>query len=1137
MIPLARYFQATIKHREELLSGKSSIEKVAKERSLNSKYLGRLWEALASEAKDASKLGMNELRKKWKGATVDDVPQLVAYVEQSQKVLWRFNPVGQIGRTGGPASWMEAVSPVVASQEFSLPLADIGEHELNLYLSDVNVSNVHSTEFVEWQQPRIEFGNSRPPIFLRDVRTISSQVESLIADALPATARYLSAVRELHTSKESIESIADRDRLNPMLLKAWAAYLDLGPASRAIKGHFAERLEAVAGYEAVNGWGSPQTPSILANHSADTIAFSTLTLPARSVFVHPSPALESVITWRSPIDAKIKLAGIVADADNNCGNGVEWRVQHQNSSGQSIIQHGSIESANQTTFAAAKEIEVMRGDIISLIINPRIGDHSCDTTRVDLTITEVGEQKRVWNLATDIVDRIQEANPLADKLGNLEVWHFCAQAIGPESRLSLPAGSTIAQWRAAILQNAEIDKLEQSIQNLLTTKDATSLNEGEREFCKQVLAWNGPLRWLDAVTPSTNDASSVYGLDAVMFGNSPDGTVVDAANLCVEASRVLEIKLPPQLLANATFRTTGTLHSAAGSAAEGGAVQLRVSNSRPAEQSIKWGDPIVTSPGPAREKLERALDEFRELFPAALCYGRIVPVDEVVTLTLYHREDEHLQRLMLNEEQRAELDRLWDQLFFVSQEPLLLTTAFEQITEFATQDRPDLVTAFTPMRDPIFKRAEAFRERMIECEPGQLAAVVQLASRAWRRTLTQDEEQKLRELYRQLRQAELPHEEAVGLTLARVLTSPAFLYKLENVGEGAEPAPVSAGELATRLSYFLWSSIPDEPLLESARRNKLASETAGTVPGELLVQTRRMLRDPRTRRLAIQFACQWLHVRDFDQNNDKNEQLFPEFVQLRDDMYEETVRYFEDLFRNDGSILDIIDGDHTFLNEAMARHYGIPGLQGPEWHRIDGMRARGRGGILGMATILASQSGASRTSPILRGVWVSETLLGERLPRPPADVPKLPDAVPEGLTARQLIELHSGQPQCAKCHVRIDPYGFALEQFDAIGRMQAGPVDTQARLMDGTTIDGIAGMQTYIAKTRRDVFVRHFCRKLLGYALGREVLLSDEPLLDQMQRSLEQNGFRFSVAIEAIVTSHQFRTIRGRAATEKSPGQ
>ncbi len=1148
VIPLALYFQATIAHRDELRSGKKSVDTIAEERSLNPKYLASLWDALSREDRDAPALGLSELRKKWNTATINDVPQLVAYVEQAQKMLWRFNPVGQIGRAGGPVSWMEAVSPIVTNHEFSLPLATAGEHELVVYLAAANLSDNGSADTVEWQHPRLEFGNGGTPILLRDVRALSSQIESLVATAIPATARYLSAVRVLRTRNESIESLAESRDLNRVLLKAWAAYLGLGPASREINGHFTERLHKVAGYEAINGWGSPQTPSILSNRSGDTISFSTLTLPARSVFVHPSPALESVIAWRSPLDGKIKLDGIVADADNNCGNGVEWSVLHQNSVGLNIVKQGSVATATQPAFAAANEIEVQRGDVISLVINPRSADHSCDTTRVDLTLTEVGGQKRVWNLVTDIVDRIQDGNPLADKLGNSEVWHFCSQAISPESRPLLPVGSSIAEWRAAIIQkrpNAEIEELEKSIQHLVTVKETTALNEGDREFRRQLLAWNGPLHWSDAAKTSPSDTSSVYGLDAAMFGTHPNGTAGDAANLCLEANHALEIKLPAQLLADATFRTTGTLHAADGSTAGGGAMQLRVSISRPVEQSASWFDPIIANPGPSREKLERALDEFRELFPAALCYGRIVPVDEVVTLTLYHREDTFFQRLMLNDEQRTALDRLWDQLLFVSQEPLLLTTAFEQISEFATQDRPDLVTAFSPMRGPIYERAEAFRRRMIAAEPLQLAAIIQLAGRAWRRPLSTEEEQKLRDLYRDLRQAELPHEEALALTLARVLTSPAFVYKLERAGQGTEPTPISPSELATRLSYFLWSSLPDDALTEVARNGQLAVGTGALKPDEnitassreheeSLQQTRRMLRDPRIRRMAIQFACQWLHVRDFDQNNDKNEQMFPEFVQLRGDMYEETVRYFEDMIRNDGSILDILDGDHTFVNEAMARHYGITGVQGNEWQKLAGMRARGRGGILGMASVLASQSGASRTSPILRGVWVSETLLGERLPRPPADVPKLPDAVPDGFTTRQLIELHSSQPQCAKCHVRIDPYGFALEQFDTIGRMQAEPVDTAARLMDGTKIDGIAGMQAYIATTRRDEFVQHFCQKLLGYALGREVLLSDEPLLDQMQQSLEQNGFRFSVAVEAIVTSHQFRTIRGRTAIEPS---
>ena len=181
-----------------------------------------------------------------------------------------------------------------------------------------------------------------------------------------------------------------------------------------------------------------------------------------------------------------------------------------------------------------------------------------------------------------------------------------------------------------------------------------------------------------------------------------------------------------------------------------------------------------------------------------------------------------------------------------------------------------------------------------------------------------------------------------------------------------------------------------------------------------------------------------------------------------------------------------------------------------------------------MATLLASQSGASRTSPILRGNWVYETLLGERLPRPPANVPQLPDEVPSGLTARQLIEKHSSVPACAKCHAQIDPFGFALEQYDAIGRLSRAEVDTTTKLVDGHTVVGLDGLRTYLLTERRGDVVRQFCRKLLGFALGREVQLSDEILIEEMQRRLERNDYRFSVAVESIVTSPQFQMVRGR---------
>ena len=316
--------------------------------------------------------------------------------------------------------------------------------------------------------------------------------------------------------------------------------------------------------------------------------------------------------------------------------------------------------------------------------------------------------------------------------------------------------------------------------------------------------------------------------------------------------------------------------------------------------------------------------------------------------------------------------------------------------------------------------------------------------------------------------------------------------------------------------------MPDEQLREAAEAGRLIAEE-----GELVRQTRRMLSDEKTRRMAVHFACQWLHLRDFDQNDDKNEKLYPEFASLRADMYEETVRFFEDMFRRNGSILDLLSADHTFLNESLARHYGISDVSGPEWKRVTGMRSQQRGGILAMATMLASQSGASRTSPILRGNWVSETLLGEPLPRPPVGIPLLPETVPTGLTARQLIEQHSSDPACAKCHARIDPYGFALEQYDAVGRVRTKLADTKTTLYEGLTIDGLDGLREYLLTQRRDDVVRNFCRKLLGFALGREVQLSDEPLIDDMLKKLNSGDYRFHVAIESIVLSKQFRQIRG----------
>jgi hypothetical protein len=248
-------------------------------------------------------------------------------------------------------------------------------------------------------------------------------------------------------------------------------------------------------------------------------------------------------------------------------------------------------------------------------------------------------------------------------------------------------------------------------------------------------------------------------------------------------------------------------------------------------------------------------------------------------------------------------------------------------------------------------------------------------------------------------------------------------------------------------------------------------------------------------------------------------------------MLEETVLFFEDMIRNNRPLLRALSAEHTFLNESLAHHYGIPDVIGSNWRRVDEVGRYGRGGILAQASTLATQSGASRTSPILRGNWICEVLLGDRLPRPPKDVPQLPEEVPVGLNERELTERHSSDPACSKCHARIDPLGFALEQFDAIGRYRESDtrnqmIDAKVRLVDGTEVLGLVGLRDYLAKTRKADFLKQFQRKLLGYALGRAVQLSDEPLLESMIVDT-QSGICMQDLIQSIVTSRQFREIRG----------
>ncbi len=1071
VIPLEKYFAALLEERGALVAGKKTPAELARERGLSEKYLGTLWTRFTT--KDAP-YPLDGIIHQWQAAKPGDAGGLAASIKEWQQRLWRFHPIGQIGKRNGPASWQEAVTPLAEEREVRLRLpAEAGEPVTLTLLTEAAGAGGGR---VSWQDARLLRGNA-PPLPLLQVEAIGKRLEELRKDGLAHSADYLAALLE----PDGLEAVAARRGLNAKLLANWSALTGIGRSvTPEIRGHFTERMDNVAGNPLVKAWGSPQTPSLTVNASTETARFSTLTLPARSVFLHPSPVLEAFLAWRSPITGKLRLSGEVADADGTCGNGIAWHVDLRNRRGTESVAVGIIDNGKSEAFAPQEEIAVQEGDILVLAIQPRDGQHICDTTRVSLDLREVGGSRH-WNLADEVVDRIHESNPLADAQGNPGVWHFGALPLDSAAKPALAAGSLLAKWR----ETAGAGNAALAVQDLLTGKTAPA-SDADKKLYASLLDPDGPLGWLALASA----------------GMTP-------SNISATAPARSEFKIPAELAAGAEF--VAKVRSTAGPA-----VAVRAQGGGSASDAM----PFLGS-GASKQALQDGLDEMRALFPAALCYTKIVPVDEVITLRLFYREDETLRKLMLSEAETAKLDRLWRELDFVSLAPLKMVDAYEQLWQYATQDADP--RDLEPLRKPVADGAELFRSAQAGAEPVQLEAVIQFAAQAWRRPLSKQESDKLRGLYQKLRADETAHEDAIRLLLARVLTAPAFLYKMESPGPDKAAVPVGGEELATRLSYFLWSSSPDEELLRLGISGELHD------PEVLARQARRMLKDPKVRRLANEFGAQWLHVRDFDQLNEKSETVFPEFVAIRGALSEEPVRFFTDLFQRDSKVTDLLDSDYGFVNGPLAKYYGIPGVEGEDWWRVDGMKAHGRGGILGFGATLARQSGASRTSPILRGTWVCETILGEHIPSPPKDVPVLPEQPPSGLSERAFTEQHTKDPACARCHAKIDPYGFALEHYDAIGRFRmqditGQPVQAAAKLPGCREIEGIGGLRDYLLHERGADFTRQFCRKLLGYALGRGVMLSDGPLLDKLQSGDPSVGG----VIEGIVKSRQFREIRGK---------
>ena len=460
-----------------------------------------------------------------------------------------------------------------------------------------------------------------------------------------------------------------------------------------------------------------------------------------------------------------------------------------------------------------------------------------------------------------------------------------------------------------------------------------------------------------------------------------------------------------------------------------------------------------------------------------------------------------------------------------------VTPAISQVSvtgPYAPQGADD-----TPSRHRIFVCRPAFATGSSEAGPStseETACAHRILSalmrRAYRRPISEADLERPMAFYREGK-SERDFDAGIGKALTAVLVNPEFLFRVE-----ADPAKTPAGaayrisdlELASRLSFFLWSSVPDDALLDAAIRGELRR------PEVLERHVRRMLADPRSYNLASNFAGQWLRLRNVT-SVDPNVRLYPDFDDnLRQAFRTETELFVDSVVREDRSVLDLLRADYTFLNERLAKHYGIPNVYGSRFRRVELGPDSRRGGLLRQGSVLAVTSYATRTSPVIRGVWVLSNIVGAPPPPPLPNVPALDGNVPANLPVRERMAAHRASPVCASCHRTIDPVGFALENFDAVGRWRdnegdSGPIDVSGTLPGTGDIKGVSGLEDALLQ-RPDLFATTLTEKLLTFALGRGVEYYDAPAVRKILREAQPAGYRFSSLILGIVNSAPFQMRR-----------
>jgi mono/diheme cytochrome c family protein len=855
-----------------------------------------------------------------------------------------------------------------------------------------------------------------------------------------------------------------------------------------------ERRDSNGGRPELKSWSIGSEPSVFVNSAAEPVPVWT-TLPARSFFVHPGPKRPVAVAWTSPIDGELFVSGRVADAHPAGLDGVSFELAH-------VAAHDQGPALAEMSRASTPLPDAGLPPDMLALVRAKWREAGTDPAPVLAAIKAMQDQLFQGLYRKNAVLAVGNGFPAWEDLHRVSAREQVQSAARePLFRMiALPAQpDTYVVWDRLRLEGGDGPPL--------------------------VLAENPALR------------AAVEQASGLKFGQHPLGRPVPRSALVTAAGAevVIDLKALPAGLQQALtlprfLRADVSLDEASPETASVQAFLIAATggggtHAEPVATATP-GDPraaLIVHPRVAAERARPAA-EFRALFPPAVLFEPIIPRDAQGSVFMYHREDEPLRRLLLDDAGRTELDRLWSELQFTSEQALATPRMYEEIVQYYRKPNDGARIMFFYIQlyaERVTREEQALLAAQVAAEPGHLEALLAFAARAWRRPLAANEREAILASYRADRAEGAKHDPAFRAALTRVLSSPWFLYRVERPATGPRWQPVSGDELATRLSFLLWDSIPDDELRSQA--------TTLHEPAVMEEQLRRMLKDVRVRGMAGEFGARWLGVRDFATNHGRSEKHFPEFTSdLRDALAEEPVRFFEDLFINDRPVADVIAADAVVVNELLAKHYGIPGVTGAEWRRLENVSAYSRGGLLGFGAVIARQSAAARTSPVKRGAWVVE-ILGERLPKPPPGVPPLPETPPPGLSVREITERHRSDQACASCHVRIDPFGMALEGFDALGRLRPAselkPGDTQATTRDGTVIDGFSGLRDYMAGPRREDLLRALAHKLTGYALGRSVQLSDRKLVDEVARTMASGG-RWSDALLVIVRSEQFRCIR-----------